>query len=88
MRSVRQHVTVATTVFVALDGEGVDVWRPVLAREISSGVFRLMGLVPPQESWEFQPGQIVECEPRRLSGDGIDLVAVRLAAARAEGGER
>ena len=66
------------TVYVELLDEGVDVWRPVAATEVRPGCYLLEGPIPESESWAFQPGAIVECEPRKLSG-GERLVAIRLA---------
>ena len=67
------------TVYVNLLDEGVDVWRPVQADEIGGGCFRLHGPVPETESWQFQPGAIVRCKERWLSG-GYCLVAAELVA--------
>jgi hypothetical protein len=64
------------TVYVYLLDEGVDVWRPVTAERLSPELFRLSGPVPERESWQFQPGEVVRCEERRLSG-GLTLVAVQ-----------
>ena len=42
------------TIYVALKGEGVSVWRPVAAERISDSKFRIAGIVPSDEEWEFQ----------------------------------
>ncbi len=64
------------TVYVCLLDEGVNVWRPVAAQQVGSNLFRLLGPVPSSESWQFQPGEIVQCEVRSLS-EGQALVAVK-----------
>jgi hypothetical protein len=64
-----------STVYVALLDEGVAVWRPAAAEQVTSDLYRLLGSVPPSESWQFQPGAIVRCEVRTLSGGPV-LVAV------------
>ena len=74
-----------TTVHVELLGEGVDVWRPVVATEVRSGRYLLEGPVPEDERWAFQPGTVVECEVRQLSG-GECLVAARLAQEKPRSG--
>ena len=79
MRSVRRHMSFVATVYVALIGEGVDVWRPVAARELTPGAYLLEGTVPSDETWEFLPGQLVECEPRSFPEGESGLVAVRCA---------
>jgi len=63
------------TVYVALLDEGVDVWRPTAAQQVAPHLFRLLGPVPPGESWHFQPDEVVRCEVRPLS-EGPALVAV------------
>ena len=68
------------TVYVPLLYEGTDVWRPAPARKVSDSVYEI--LRPPQydpddEKWEFPPGSVVQCAPRRTS-DGELLTAVRL----------
>ena len=67
------------TIYVALKDEGVPVWRPVSATEVAPSRFRIDDSIPEDEVWEFQPGQIVECEMRRFDSDDSKLVAVRVA---------
>ena len=74
--------TQATTVYVFLPGEAVDVWRPVSAEHIRDDVYHLLGEAPDPEieKWEFPPGQLVRCRLRQLS-DGEFLVAYEAASA-------
>jgi hypothetical protein len=58
-----------TTVYVALVGEGVDVWRPVPAEHLGADLYRLTGAPPEDEAWPFSLGDVVRCEVRTLSGD-------------------
>lgn len=67
------------TIYVALKGEGVAVWRPVSAEQVSESTFRIVGIVPSDEEWEFQPGEIVVWTQRALS-EGLQLVAVSFAS--------
>jgi hypothetical protein len=67
------------TIYVALLDEGVAVWRPVQGIELASLKFRIAVDQPYERSferWEFEPGTLVECEPRELSGEAC-TVAVR-----------
>jgi hypothetical protein len=70
-------------IYVYLCGEGVDVWRPVQAEQLSAGVYRIAeqpydrGL----ERWQFDPGSEVVCELISVENREI-LAAVRLADAR------
>jgi hypothetical protein len=50
------------TVFMPLKDEGVDVWRPVDAQHLGDGRYRILGPVPDDETWAFEPGAIVPCE--------------------------
>ena len=64
------------SIFVALLDEGVDVWRPVQARPLTGGLFRIVGVEADVsgESWQFPAGAIVRCEERRF-GDGTIATA-------------
>jgi hypothetical protein len=64
-----------TTIYMPLLNEGVDVWRPVEAMKIGETGYMVTENPPPDEEWAFQPGHILRCEERELSG-GKGLVAV------------
>lgn len=63
-------------VYVALLGEGTEVWRPVAALPVSATMFRLLGTVPDGESWQFPPSSNVRCVSHVFSGGESGLVAV------------
>lgn len=67
-----------TTIFVRLQDEGIDVWRPVESQATSMpGVYILDGRdEQAEEIWQFAPGSRVEVEEKLLEGDFV-LVAVR-----------
>jgi hypothetical protein len=70
---------VMATIYVALEDEGVDVWRPVEAADEGGGIYRISQTpMSDGEKWEFPPGARVRCERRELS-DGPALVAVALS---------
>ena len=71
----------ATTVYVSLLHEGVDVWRPVFAEHIRDDVYRIVGEPPDpeDEKWQFLPGQRVRCRLQQLS-EGEFLVAYEAAS--------
>jgi hypothetical protein len=66
------------TVFVALLGEGVDVWRPVQARPLGGGLFRIVGVDADvsDESWQFPVGAIVTCARKQFANGQIGMTAV------------
>ena len=63
-----------STIYVELLDEGTDCWRPVSAERLSEDTYRIADTVPEEESWAFQPGEVVRCKERRFS-DGGGLVA-------------
>jgi hypothetical protein len=68
-----------TTIFVALVGEGADVWRPVRARPLREpGLFRIVGVEADvrDETWQFPAGAIVRCERRQCADGEIQMTAV------------
>ena len=66
------------TVWMPLLDEGVDVWRPVDAEALPSGLYRIRSVneQPNDERWAFNAGDVVVCQHRHLS-DGETLVVVR-----------
>lgn len=75
------HQAEADTIFVRLAGEGVDVWRPVAARQQRENVYRILEQPYDREieHWQFEPGEVVRCDPRDFD-DGPVLVATTRAA--------
>lgn len=64
-------------VYVALLGEATPVWRPVQAHHVQGAVYELLDTVPSDEEWQFQSGELVECEPQVFSDGSSGLVALR-----------
>lgn len=54
---------------------GVGVWRPVQAEQISEGTYRIVQAVPPGEQWEFWPGETVRCRRQRIMDSAEAMVA-------------
>ncbi len=73
-----RNVGEPVTIFVALLDEGVDVWRPVQARSLDHGHFRIIGVDADtsDEKWQFPVGAIVKCVNKEFA-DGTDgMIAV------------
>ena len=70
----------ATEILVSLLNDGVDVWRPILARRVRSDIFRIVDQPYDREieKWQFEPGDLVVCEMID-SSDGLILAATGLA---------
>ncbi len=64
-------------IYVYLEDEGTDVWRPVQAVGQGNLKYRIVSVNadPEGEHWRFTTGDVVRCEWKRLC-DGIRLVAV------------
>jgi hypothetical protein len=75
-----EYMSRATTVYVRLRDESVDVWRPVDAEHVDGNVYLILSQPYDREieRWEFQPGDRVICEYVQNT-DGRTLAAVRLA---------
>lgn len=65
-------------IYVRLPGESVDVLRPVTAQRRGGSTFKILDQPYDRnvERWEFEPREIVLCEPRRFEGEPV-MVAVR-----------
>ena len=63
------------TVHVALLNEGTDCWRPVKAESLGGDCYRLIGPIPEDEVWQFQPDETVRCAMHNFS-DGDGLLAI------------
>ncbi|MFV2053596.1 hypothetical protein [Aliiroseovarius sp. YM-037] len=59
-------------IYVYLEDEGVDVWRPTTAKPLGNGRFMLLATPdydPGFERWEFVPGSVVSCRTKRFQGE-------------------
>ncbi|MGB8363611.1 MAG: hypothetical protein ACLQUZ_15490 [Rhizomicrobium sp.] len=64
------------TVFMPLLDEGTIVWRPVQALHLGRDHYRIIGNVPADEKWTYEPGSIVRCEHKTFADDTKGLVPV------------
>ena len=67
-------MTLVLKVYVRLEDEGTDGWRPVDAVKKNDGVFQIISAQPEDESWEFPSGSQVKCQKQRFQ-NGEALVA-------------
>lgn len=63
-------------IYVRLIDEGVDVWRPVVAKQMSpDGLFFILpfpsNTIPIGENWEFAPGTHVLTKEIKLEGNQV-----------------
>ncbi len=59
------------TIYVALLDEGLDVWRPVKARQLSPDRYLILDQEYDQdaETWAYEPGTVVECRTELRNGE-------------------
>jgi len=57
-------------IYMYLQDEGVDCWRPVIVEVLSENRFRIVTEQPDDEVWEFPPGSVVETVDMPLSESG------------------
>ena len=67
-----------TTIYVSLLGEGLNVLRSVRAEPLGHDFYRITEEMPANETWQFQPGQVVRCKKQKLSS-GKAMVATEEA---------
>jgi hypothetical protein len=68
-------------IFIRLLDEGVPVARPTYGEVIGDNIFRVLpteNYDPEDETWEFPPGSIVQCERKIGPGGEEGLLAVAI----------
>jgi hypothetical protein len=65
-----------TTIYIYLNDEGTDVWRPVTARHIDADIYEIVteNSDPLNEPWEFNQGQKVRCR-ERITPEGEKILS-------------
>ena len=66
------------TIYVTLIGEGLNVLRAVYAENLGHDFYRIAEEMPPGETWQFGPNQVVRCKKKNLSS-GKAMVAIEEA---------
>lgn len=70
-------------IYIYLEGEGVDVWRPVQAFKLEDDLYQIVSENPdPQdECWQFSMGDIVRCKEHVFADGTAAFVAVEKISA-------
>lgn len=64
-----------TTIYIPLLNEGINVWRPVQAKQLGTDVFKITSINDDEtEEWQFNYGERVRCTHKKLN-EGTHLVA-------------
>lgn len=76
-------------IYVALPDERVPVWRPVNAERVGEALYLILEQPYDRESerWQFEPGDLVECEYLSLASGSSRTEPVLTAVRRAASGE-
>ena len=63
------------TIYVALLDEGIDVWRPVMARRLPDGTYLILeqDYDRSTETWQFEPGAVVKGRVEKRNGRPITV---------------
>lgn len=64
-------------IYIRLLNPSTEQWRIAQGIPVGDGLYELLGPVPESERWEFQPGQVVECEEVVLFFGDYGLLARR-----------
>ena len=87
-RSACERIRDMRQIYVYLEGEGTDVWRPVEADHLGGDTYRITSESNDRddEHWRFSPGDLVRCEVRMLSNSKPHrrLVAIEKVTGMAE----
>ena len=65
-------------IYVYLEDEGVDVWRPVQALRLENDHYQIVSEnpYPEDERWQFSTGDIVRCKKQTFADGKTALAAV------------
>jgi hypothetical protein len=62
-------------IYMPLLEEAVECWRPIEAERVGPDSYLVIGTVPPDEVWAFQPGEVVLCRKQVLEDGHQGFVA-------------
>ncbi|MDP1628291.1 hypothetical protein [Parvibaculum sp.] len=65
-----------TTIYMPLLDEGTEVWVQVSAEALGNGLYKVLGIMPPEQNWRFQPGSVVALQERAFSSGDRGFEAV------------
>jgi hypothetical protein len=68
-------MTERVQIHIRLLDEAVPVWRPVAAEHVGGDQYRVLGQIPEDEVWEFQPGDLVRCRLQSFADNQTGLIA-------------
>lgn len=68
-------MTERVQIHIRLLDEAVPVWRPVDAEHVGGDQYRVLGQIPEDEVWEFQPGDVVRCRLQSFADNQTGLTA-------------
>jgi hypothetical protein len=73
----------SVTIYIPLEDEGTDVWRPVHAALLYDDVYEIeVDQEPDDEHWAFPPRSVVRCREHTFEDGHQGLLAVELVQLR------
>ena len=70
----------SVTIYIPLNDEGTDTWRPVHAALLHDDVYEIeVDQEPPGEHWTFPPRSLVRCREHAFQDGHRGLLAFELA---------
>lgn len=81
LETLAARYAATTTIYIPLRDEGVSVWRPVVAAYVGEDAYRIVSANAehPDETWEFDRGDVVRCTDRVISGGSAKVAIARLS---------
>lgn len=69
----------SVTVYMPLEDEGIECWRPVHAGLLHDDVYEIeVDQEPPGEKWKFPPRSLVRCREHTFADGHTGLLAFEL----------
>jgi hypothetical protein len=71
-----------TIIYMPLLNEGTDVWAPIASEQFGPQLYRLIGPVPVDQTWQYGgPGDIARVAHHTFSDGQVGLAVVGLESA-------
>jgi len=59
--------------------EEIEIWRPVKAKQLNNGLYKITSTPTLDDKWEFVSGQTVKCATKTFADGKSGLIAIENA---------